>query len=529
MKIALLVDNMRVTRWQAAALAEAVGEGRLLVYNCRNTPSGRRRLANALYYFVNLFTVRNRLTRSVALTETGIATEQPFDFESIRDGSWQRLPDPLLRRIAADAPDVIVKFGLSLLRVPEPSDLAAPILSYHHGDPRRFRGRPAGFYEVLRRERLMGQIVQILSNRLDAGRVVAFAETKVHPHSYRATLMESYRHSPLLLETAIRNATAGMRLDIAPTGPAFRLPGNATMVRFLWRLLKRQLGRLYYGAVIEKAWRVSTVPAEPADLTDPKALDRIARPEGWTTEPTPRGYTFLADPFFHPAAEGLLVEALDSRTGRGVLLHLHQGGNARLSEPKHHSSYPATLRWDGADFVIPEVSEWSEARIYRLAGGEMRDEGYIDLPGCRILDPTPHVEAGQVYLFGNDAAEGGNILRLWSAPTPFGPYAEHPASPVLISPEGGRMAGAIVRAGSTCYRLGQDGGGDYGTGLIVFRIDRLDPQDYRETRIGALSFLSAAGPHTLNFRDGRAVFDWYRHRFSLAAGFRRVQGRLARR
>ena len=26
-----------------------------------------------------------------------------------------------------------------------------PILSFHHGDPSKYRGRPAGFYEILNR------------------------------------------------------------------------------------------------------------------------------------------------------------------------------------------------------------------------------------------------------------------------------------------------------------------------------------------------------------------------------------------
>jgi hypothetical protein len=530
MRIALFVDAGRVTRWQAAALEQVGADGEVLVYNCLNTRTGARRLANAFYYALNLFTIRNRMTRSIPLSEVGVRTSPLFDFECVYEGAWQRLPATLLRKIEADAPDVILKFGLSLLRVPDRRDLAAPILSYHHGDPRKFRGRPAGFYEILRGEQLMGQIVQILSNRLDAGQVVAFAATKVHRHSYRKTLVEAYRHSPLILKTAIANAANGASLDIQPLGRAFRLPDNITVLRFLFGLLKRSLERLCYGAFVEKAWSVSTACAEPRHVLESASLERVAAFGKWRTEKTPAGYTFLADPFFHPGGDGLLVEALNAKTGTGEIFHLGPHGHARLSDPRCHLSYPGSLSWDGADFIVPEISEWSPARIFRLVDGEMRDEGPLNLPGeLRILDPTLFVQDRHVYLFGNDAAEGGNVLRLWTASSPFEPFVEHPASPILISPQGGRMAGAILQEGSSLHRLGQNGGGEYGIGLIVFRIDRLTPEDYLESAAAELRFPSVMGPHTLNFRDGQAVFDWYRNRFSLAAGIRRLRGRLARR
>ena len=73
--------------------------------------------------------------------------------------------------------DAIVKFGLGLLRVPDRTVLPIPILSFHHGDPGAYRGRPAGFWELIEGASFVGQVVQILRNRLDAGRVVAFAGT----------------------------------------------------------------------------------------------------------------------------------------------------------------------------------------------------------------------------------------------------------------------------------------------------------------------------------------------------------------
>ncbi|HEY1605315.1 MAG TPA: hypothetical protein VGF77_06925 [Allosphingosinicella sp.] len=530
MKIGLFVDRMEVARWQAAAL-ETLGEDvALVVYNCLNTRPAKRRLAYAFYYLLNLFTIRNPMTRPVPLDHGRFARVERHDFESAYEGAWQRLPEPLLEQIRRGAPDVLVKFGLSLLRVPDRAALAPPILSYHHGDPRHFRGRPAGFYEMLRGAPVLGQIVQILSNKLDGGAVVAFAETKVHAYSYRRTLVEAYRHSPLILGTAIRNAREGNFLDIAPTGRAFRLPGNLAVARFVARAFLKTVRRFCYGLFVHKKWAVATCPAEPRDLLEGEDRHRLGDRSHWHVEPTPPGYVFLADPFFRPDGDGLIVEALNARTGGGELLSLATDGAAKLSRPGCHMSYPAAFQWEGETYVMPEMCEWSDACVYRLEESNLALAAPLDFGSPRrIIDPTPFVRGKHLYLFGNDASDGDTALRLWVAQAPAGPYVEHPASPILISPRGGRMAGGLVEAGPRLFRLGQDGSGDYGDGIIVFEVETLAPDAYRERPVSELRFKGLRGPHTLNFGGGRAAFDFYIDRLSPAAGFRRLRARRARR
>jgi hypothetical protein len=84
----------------------------------------------------------------------------------------------LLDVLRNDEVAAIIKFGMGLLRIPSSEQLSVPILSYHHGDPAEFRGRPAGFYEMLAGRSVMGQVVQRLSNDLDAGDIVASARVE---------------------------------------------------------------------------------------------------------------------------------------------------------------------------------------------------------------------------------------------------------------------------------------------------------------------------------------------------------------
>jgi hypothetical protein len=520
-KIGLFVDQGRLTRWQAAALQTLPADTEFVVYDCLNTRGGRRRARHAFYYLLNLFTIRNRSTRTVPLSETRAAAAPVTAFETGYEGSWQTLPAPLIARIVADGPNVLLKFGLSLLRIPPETVLAVPILSYHHGDPAAYRGRPAGFWELLHGKQIMGQIVQILSNRLDAGTVVAFGESKVFSHSYRATLIEAYNRSPLLLTVAIANAVRRSTIEHPTHGRIYRLPGTMDVLRLLGRTTAARVRRLLYGAFIEKKWEVSTAPAEAAAIVE--GDEPLPARAAWTTLPRPKGYTFLADPFFAPAGSGLVVEALRGRSGCGEILHVYAGKAARVSPGSGHYSYPASVAEGGRTFFVPEVALWSPPVIYQGSDASWRPVAPLDVAGApRLLDPTFLRHDGRLYLFASLLDEGGGVLRLWHGESLFGRFEEHPASPVRVSPDGSRMAGGIVQLARTSYRLGQQWQEEYGDGLIVFRIEEVSATAYRETPVCRIRFDDLKGPHTLNFRDGLAVFDWYRDRFSAFAGFRRA-------
>jgi hypothetical protein len=440
------------------------------------------------------------------------------------EGAWQSLPDELLEWIERDGPDVLIKFGMGLLKVPPRERLAIPILSYHHGDPAKFRGRPAGFYELAQGEPTVGQVVQILSNQLDSGRIVAAAETKAFRHSYRATLVEAYRHSPLLLQTGISNALEGQTWQPAQWGPAYRLPGNTAVAHFLLARVRAGISHLLYGLTRTKRWSVATAPA-PEPLTIEGVAAQLEDQAQWRAVVTPAGYRFLADPFFHPE-EGLLAEALSAASGQGEIVHVADGLASRVSGRGGHFSYPAVT----GGYVVPEISEWSALSAYPLAGGRFGEPIALNLPGRpRLLDPTPFRHADTLFLFGNVASEGQSVLRLWVAEGLDAEFAAHPASPIRISPNGARMAGIPMPIDGAIIRVGQDLRRAYGDGITFFRVARIDREHYQEEEVGSFRFANRRGPHTLNLARGEMAFDHYVDAFSLTAGLRRWQERRAAR
>jgi hypothetical protein len=377
---------------------------------------------------------------------------------------------------------------------------------------------------------ILGQIIQILSNKLDGGAVVAFAETKVHPHSYRATLVESYRHSHLLIEEAVRNALAGRTLPKGSAGKNYRLPSNLAVAAFLWRMIAALARRIIYGAFIEKRWRVSVAALGIADAAPVAAGQSFPPPAGWRTLPIPRDYLFLADPFFSRDPPGILVEALNRRSALGEILLMADDGPRRLSRGPLHFSYPATAESGGEQLVVPEMAQWGEQRCFRVGESGLEDAGALDVEGRpRLIDPTLVEHDGLFYLFGNDEAQGAAALQLWLSESLKGPFRRHPFSPVRISPLGGRMAGALLRLDGRLIRFGQDFSGDYGDGVFAFEVEALNPAEYRERPIGTIRFEDRQGPHTINFDGTQMVFDWYHRRFSALSGVRRAMARLSQR
>ena len=524
MRIAILCNGRTLSSWQRRAIDLIADKHQLYLLTCDDPPAKRNAWRHGLYYLLNLASVRNRANRTIPFPTADYRIADRLDFHAEHRGAWSALPDEAFDWIKSNRIEAIVKFGLNLLTVPEPEKLATPILSYHHGDPRSFRGRPAGFYELAKGEPFVGQVIQILSNKLDSGEVLAFAQSRASPHSYRRTMVDAFSLSPMLLPQALAALEEGRRLPIEPRGNNYRLPGNATVLQFAVGRVRQLARRLAYGAFVEKRWRVSL--ARSGDAPDPLAAIASADRDRnkWRSLPVRPPHRFHADPFFHEST--MLIEAMNGRTGKGELVRIDDDDQTVIGGLPGHTSYPAGVEQEGRNYVVPETRGWSRPAAFAIEGGQAVRVADLDIDEEAILDPTLFRQEGRLYLFGNRASEGSSILRLWSAVGLFARFEEHPSSPIRCSVRGARMAGPIHRWPGGLFRLGQDFRSAYGDGVVAFRIEELTAEQYREIEVGAASFDEVKGPHTVDVRDGELLFDWYEERGSTLAGFRRLLNRL---
>src|SRR5699024_7471611 len=122
-------------------------------------------------------------------------------FPSEWEGGWQRVPADVAEQLQDH--DVVVKFGMNLLKHPEGLPVSHGVAAWHHALCVAHRGRSHGFHGLASGDATMGVTVQQLSNTPDIGRVLAEAYSRVVPTSYRATLNNAYETSVPLLAKAI--------------------------------------------------------------------------------------------------------------------------------------------------------------------------------------------------------------------------------------------------------------------------------------------------------------------------------------
>ncbi|HZL32772.1 MAG TPA: formyl transferase, partial [Verrucomicrobiae bacterium] len=93
---------------------------------------------------------------------------------------------------------------------------------------------------------------------------------------------------------------------------------------------------------------------------------------------------------------------------------------------------------------------------------------------------------------------------------PIGPWRPHPRNPVLSDVRSARPAGRLIRRDGRWYRPAQDGSVSYGWALSLNRIDRLDDEGFRETRVAQLQpnwRKEVVGTHTLSEADDLTAID----------------------
>jgi hypothetical protein len=519
-KAALIVDNMSIAGWQRQALDEITDLVDVrLVLNCRNTRTKKRFAKHFLYYAVNVLWLRSALTRSVPV-EPGDAA-QVVSFDSDYEGMWQRLPADMVEQIRRHDIRLVIKFGMSLLRVgPDIEDL--DILSYHHGDPEHYRGRPAGFYEILDHADKVGIIVQRISNTLDGGEILARAHSKIYHHSYRRTAANFYANSRYLLRKAILNYQDGTRIELGRLGPNYRLPSNSLVARFILKLAGRSLCRLAYGAFWEKRWNIVTLKMDGIPGTLPLSVA-----SGKVPDIGPR-YSFYADPFFSMDGKKIRVEALNAKNGLGEIIEVDVEGmntEAVLLKGSHYS-YPYSFKDGDTEYILPEVAGHSAPFVLQHPFVDESRHVLEGLADLRLVDSSLVRHDGYYYLFSGHADSVADCLHLYVSNEMKGPYARHPHSPIVIDPECARMGGRLSLVGGKMYRFGQNNCFGYGDRITVSEIVELTPTRYAERKVGHIAFDDARGPHTLDIQNGSAVLDFYIDRFSLMAGYRRLAAKV---
>jgi len=520
-KAALILDGNSITKWQKNALDMASDQLDIrLVLSCKNTSAKRDYISHFFYYVLNFFTLKNQLTNRIQLDISHLKT---IEFESIYEGNWQKIPRSVSDELRKLDIDVIIKFGMSLLRIDKGLD-AYKILSFHHGDPDYFRGRPAGFYELLFNKGSVGTIVQELSNTLDAGKVWAICHSKIYHHSYKKTAINFYSNSKYLLRKALINLQRDTSIETLSNGKNYRLPNNMLVIKFMTILLFRKLRRLLYGAFFEKKWNIATYRncdmLKSTILPIRKAKSAIIGAK----------YSFYADPFFSIKGDVIRIEALNKINGLGEIIEI----DAETLEEKtvllkgNHYSYPHSFCINTEECLMPEVASHAPPYFLKLTSNSQVKQVLKGLEPYRVVDGTIVEKENIFYFFYSLKSNASDCLYVFYSKGLDQEFISHPLNPVVIDPSRGRMGGKIVHQNGKYFRYGQNNSYGYGNGISICEITTLSPTDFKEKVIGSLSFDKVKGPHTIDTFKEKSVVDFYVDQFSLFAWYRRIAPILLR-
>jgi hypothetical protein len=548
-RFGIMCNGYRFPAWQAAAIRSLLAmdgvEAAALITpdHAGGRPNKLRRLADWPRLSWNLYNKgfverRSAASRPIDLS-TDLSDVRLMACRTERVGRYaERFSDNDVAAIRGLDLDFILRFGFGIIKGDVLQVPRWGVWSFHHGDERTYRGRPPGFWELVNGERVVGSILQRLTERLDAGTILYRGFFKPIAHSYRRTRDELFLGSsewPAAVVGAIRSGDVSVVSAQASTTQAVvrRDPGNLVMIRFLARQIIEFIKSQWRGLTAAAMWTVGVVEAPIASILE-GSLPAIR----WFPEQGASRY--LADPFpvSKDGALWALVEDYDYRTHRGLISAVNLNDWAGKPRPVIdagvHASYPYVFEWEGTFWCVPETYQAKEVRLYRAVEFPDVWEHHATLiEGVAALDATVIQHNGLWWLFCTDRDAGSNTkLRIWFAPHLIGPWVPHPLNPVKTDVRSSRPAGTPFVSNDILYRPAQDGSDSYGGSITINRVDLLTPTKFTEEVVARVDPPGQGryrdGLHTISVVGDRIVLDGRRDIFVFAAFRRELMSRLGR-
>jgi hypothetical protein len=415
----------------------------------------------------------------------------------ITKGSVQRFPPDVIDRVRGKHLDVLIRFGFRILRGDILTVAKYGVWSYHHGDNEEYRGGPACFWEMVEGNPRSGVVLQVLTEELDAGRVLcrglfgtapglSVARNQLQPFWAATTFVIQKLHEVHAVGWEHVERRTLPRAPYRGKRRVYRQPSNLDMVRWLGPALVRKAANRFRRRSGVHSWKLAVRVGAPllVDRGTPANLDGFR----WVESPRDR---FYADPFLveHEGKTWLYFEDADLASGLAVISVAEMRPDGTLSEPRralerpYHLSYPHVFR-DGRDlYMIPETKGNGAVELYRCERFPDRWGFERALFAGNVVDTTLWVEDGVYWFFTTfvEPRSAATQLLLFSADALTGAWHPHPDNPISTDASNSRGAGAIFRhRDGRLIRPSQDCSISYGRSFTLNEIVALDRRRYEE-------------------------------------------------
>ena len=365
---------------------------------------------------------------------------------------------------------------------------------------------------MLFRENYVGQIVQLLGSKLDAGEILAYGETKLVSFSYKKTLENVYSNSHFLLLKAIQNLKEKKIKRFKKEGKIYYLPSNFVVIIFITKLFINLISSLKKKFFYLKRWNIITINYKKK--FQPQFLKKHLKKK--IKIKIGSNINFIADPFYY--GNNLIFEITKKFSQKGKIGIKNNNEIKILHGPSRHISFPSHiyLKKENKNLFFPEIASWSNPKLFEIKKNKIEEFKKIKfLDDVKLIDPILFYKDKYYFIFGNDK-NFPDILNLWFSRSLDVPFKNHPSSPLLISPYGSRMAGNIFSINKSLYRVGQNNSLDYGNGLVFYKIKKITNKIYEEKFKNNFNYDNLKGPHTFSINQDikEIALDYYENEFN---------------
>ena len=422
--------------------------------------------------------------------------------------------------------DIVIRFGFNLIGGKLLKIARHGTWSFHHGDDRRFRGRPSGFQEILHKMNYRSGMLQVLSKGIDNGHVLARWSIKANNYEYYKPLEKLRLAGAKMLAREIKKLyyNPGDFYSDSRTsesnGRLYTLPSNRTFLKFLISKNINFVKSIFFKLFIQQRWRVKLIALEnPVNISDnnivsAKALDIR--------------YKLAADPFMLDADSNLIIlECATSDVAKGKLKIYDFKKNIFLTDfevSNEHVSFPLVFNDPSGDvFILPETKKSSKQLLlqWNREQGRLQQVKLHSLP-IGLSDPSIIKKDGTYYLFGT---LNGCEIHVWYSDRLLGEWKEHVMNPQRIDPFGGKSAGNFFECGGKIYRWSQNYRQFYGEGIVLEEITELNKSSVklRQIRYICGRDVSADGVHHCSVHEGGVLIDTLTHEISIFRVFHKIK------
>jgi len=261
-RVCLLVDGETITEWQHVAIQRMIDETTADVTAVLSNQKQQDRTPidllkrgielrewTLVWLARSLFADPQPLTNSVDLNGCSYVDDaMRLDCVPETVDEWKNdIPTSAAKRAASEA-DVAVRFGFGFVVGEILTSFDHGVLSFHHGDLRKYRGQPAGCWEFIHGETQAGITLQRLTDQLDAGEVVEMKTVRIDDvETYSEIRERLFASSEDMLATAVRKLEEGDTTfeTVDDLGPLYTTPSGFDALRFFSKELRGHARRAW--------------------------------------------------------------------------------------------------------------------------------------------------------------------------------------------------------------------------------------------------------------------------------------------